>query len=102
MQYYEGMLCDYLVEQVEDPRRNSQSPLTRHFLIEALYGNRFTALKEHELQFALSLNWLQKLMRSCLCPDDAQAVLKAHSSGADNADGIEIPNYLSKIFQKSP
>src|SRR5712675_3657534 len=37
MQYDQAMLRDYLVEQVEDPRLNVQSILSRHFLIEGLF-----------------------------------------------------------------
>ena len=46
MQYEQVMLRDYLIEQVEDPRLNVQSILTRHFLVEACFGDRFAALKE--------------------------------------------------------
>jgi hypothetical protein len=44
MQHDAGMLRDYLVAGVEDPRLNLQSVLSRHFLARALTGERFRAL----------------------------------------------------------
>jgi len=98
MQYDETMLRDYLVEEAEDPRINVQSILTRHFLTEGLFGNRFAALKEEELRFAIVMNWLRKLFEKGLGPEDAQSLLYALRKQADNASGMEIPYYVSKIF----
>ncbi len=51
MQHDAAWLRDYLVAGVEDPRVNLQSVLSRHFLMHALTGERFSALMEQE--FAL-------------------------------------------------
>jgi len=51
MQYDADTLRDYLVQDVEDPRINVQSILTRHFLIERLFGGRFRGLMDQELRF---------------------------------------------------
>ena len=51
------VLRSYLVQDVEDPRINIQSILTRHFLIERLFGERFAELMEQELRFGLVVNW---------------------------------------------
>jgi hypothetical protein len=48
MQHEAGMLRDYLVGGVEDPRLNVQSVLSRHFLIHTLTGERFSALMDQE------------------------------------------------------
>ena len=96
------MLRDYLVEQAEDPRINVQSVLTRHFLLEALFGNRFAALQEEELRFAAAMNWLLVLLQQRLCADDAQAILHALAKQADNAAGVEIPHFVSKTFASLP
>ena len=49
IQFDRVTLCDYLVRDVEDPRINIQSILTRHFLIERLFAKRFDAVMEQEL-----------------------------------------------------
>jgi SAM-dependent methyltransferase len=102
MQYDATLLRDYLIEEAEDPRVNIQSILTRHFLIEGLFGNRFAALKQEELRFAIAMNWLLKLFEKSLCADDAEALLYALSKRADNAAGVEIPHYVSKIYAALP
>jgi len=63
MRYDRATLRDYLVRDVEDPRINVQSILTRHFLIERLFGKRFDPLAQHELRFALVVNWLLDLQK---------------------------------------
>src|SRR6266404_3951789 len=73
MQYDAAMLQDYLIEEVEDPRINIQSILSRHFLIEGLFGNRFAALQKEELRFAAVMNWLLRL--KTVAAEDAQDLL---------------------------
>src|SRR6266516_2236710 len=95
MQYDPAMLRDYLVEDQEDPRINIQSILTRHFLLEHLFGDQFEALRQEELRFGAVMNWLLKLAEQRLCPDDAHALQNALAKGADHAAGIEIPHFVS-------
>jgi ubiquinone/menaquinone biosynthesis C-methylase UbiE len=101
-QYDPALLKDYLVSQVEDPRLNLQSILTRHFLLHNLFGDRFYGLEGAEICFALAANWLQKFFREYPSPEDAQALLHALSIKSDNADGIEVPYFLSEIFSRLP
>ena len=54
MQHDAGMLRDYLVGGVEDPRLNVQSVLSRHFLTHTLTGERFGALMEQEYSLCRS------------------------------------------------
>jgi len=98
MQYDRATLRDYLVEDVEDPRINVQSILTRHFLIECLFGKRFDALMEHELRFGLVMNWLLGLLKRSVGAGQLHAVLDALLAGKDEAEGLEIPPYISETF----
>jgi hypothetical protein len=102
MQYDQIMLRDYLVEEAEDPRINVQSILSRHFLLEGLFGNRFADLQEQELRFAITMNWLLRLFSKDMCTDDAHAVLHALLKGADNAAGMEVPHFVSSVFASLP
>jgi len=56
MQHEAAGLRDYLVREVEDPRINLQSIFSRHFLLRALFGERFLWLMEQEYRFAASMN----------------------------------------------
>lgn len=46
MRHGRNTLRNYLVQDVQDPRINVQSILTRHFLIEYLFGSEFEPLME--------------------------------------------------------
>jgi len=98
MRHDEERLRDYLVAGVEDPRINIQSILTRHFLIEALFGDRFAPLMEHELRFGAVMNWLLKLAQKPGGSEDFASLLHALEQGADNAEGLAIPAFLSQTF----
>jgi len=98
MRYDRATLCDYLVEDVEDPRINMQSILTRHFLIERLFGERYDDLMEHELRFSMVMNWLLKLLKKQIMASQLQAVLDALLEAQDNTEGFEIPSYISETF----
>jgi len=98
MRYGRATLCDYLVRDVEDPRINVQSILTRHFLIEHLFGDRFNDLMEHELRFGLVMNWVLGLLKRSVRAGQLHAVLDALLEGEDEAEGLEIPSYISETF----
>ena len=98
MRYGRDTLRDYLVRDVEDPRINVQSILTRHFLIERLFGDRFRDLMEHELRFSLVTNWVLKLLKKSVRAGQLHAVLDALLAGEDSAEGLEIPSYISETF----
>ena len=97
-----GFLHDYLVAGVEDPRRNLQSVLTRHFLLARLLGDRLAGLRQHELRFAAAMNWLADTLG--LEPDAelAEAVLFGLRRGADNVEGTEIPHFALELFRQLP
>jgi ubiquinone/menaquinone biosynthesis C-methylase UbiE len=95
-------LRDYLVAGVENPCLNLQSILTRHFLIETLFGQRFAALQAEELRFGVAMNWLLRLLEQPLVDEDLQAIHHALRQGSDNAEGWPIPGYIAKIFAALP
>ncbi len=100
MRHDQEMLRGYLVADVEDPRINLQSILTRHFLLVALFGpRRFAALKLAELRFAAAMNWLRGFLGE---GGDAAVALHALRVGADNAEGVEIPRHLLLAFAALP
>ena len=98
MRHGRDTLRDYLVQDVEDPRINVQSILTRHSLIERLFGERFDALEEQELRFGLVVNWLLRLLKKSVTAGQLQAVLDALLTGRGDADGLQIPSYVLKTF----
>jgi len=95
-------LRDYLVAGVEDPRVNVQSVLTRHFLIAALFEARFDKLMEEELRFAAAMNWRRRPESEPESPEARAALLHALRRGADNAEGFEIPPFLTGLFAGLP
>jgi hypothetical protein len=97
-----AMLRDYLVADVEDPRINAQSILTRHFLIDAITEGRFGALMEQELRFSVAMNWLLEFTRGEIQPEEYAAIRHALERGADNAEGIEIPGFARTLFRTLP
>jgi hypothetical protein len=102
MQHEQDFLGEYLVSEVEDPRLNVQSVLTRHFLIAALFGRQFDPLLESELRFACILNWFCARKNRITCVEDVQALRHALLTKADNAEGLPIPGYVTAAFHTLP
>jgi SAM-dependent methyltransferase len=95
-------LRDYLVQDVEDPRLNVQSILTRHFLLGELFPGRWAALRDHELRFALVMNWLLGLVKAGTPSGGYAAVHTALLDGAGEAEGTAIPAHLRETFLLVP
>ena len=102
MQHDRGFLRDYLVADVEDPRINLQSILTRHFLIERLTDGRWAALREQELRFGMVMNWLLKLAKGSPDAEQRHLVLDALMDGEAEMDGRPIPAYVTETFASLP
>jgi ubiquinone/menaquinone biosynthesis C-methylase UbiE len=102
MQHDTGMLRDYLVAGVEDPRINLQSILSRHFLVRALAAARCGTLMEAECRFAAAMNWLTGLAGRLHDVEELELILYALRRGADNAEGIEIPRFIVQTFAALP
>jgi SAM-dependent methyltransferase len=97
-----GMLRDYLVSGVEDPRLNLQSILTRHFVIRGLTAEPPAQLMEQEVRFSAAMNLLLRMRPSVRVEDDAALLLHALRSGADNFEGTPIPGFLTTMFRELP
>ncbi len=117
-----GVLRDYLVGGVEDPRINVQSVLTRHFLAESLHGQgAFPALRQAELRFAAAMNWLLGVRKdpatSARHEDVLAALLDAgpveqfdipahvratFAALPAEADGLAVPDYISDVLVRPP
>jgi len=102
MQHDPAWLRHYLVAGVEDPRLNVQSILSRHFLIRALFGDRFDALMDQEYSFAVVADWLLEVMGTSPDPEESASLLYALRHQADNAEGLEIPHVVARIFSELP
>jgi hypothetical protein len=102
MQHDQRMLRTYLVAGVEDPRINVQSVLSRHFLIVALFDERFQSLIEHELRFAIVMNWAQEVLEQSAGVEDLNALRHALKVGADDAEGVPVPRFASETFKSLP
>jgi SAM-dependent methyltransferase len=102
MRHDRSLLRDYLVAEVEDPRLNVQSLISRQFLLTAVCGDRFQELMDEELRFAVAANWLLGLVRTLSCREDWQALVHGLRCGADQAEGIEIPAHIRRIFAGLP
>jgi SAM-dependent methyltransferase len=102
MQHESAWLRDYLVAGVEDPRFNLQSILSRHFLVRALTGERFKLLMDEEYRFSAVLNWLTNLAEQAGDGEEFALVLPVLRRGADNAEGIQIPQFVLRAFASLP
>ena len=102
MRHDASVLRDYLVADVEDPRLNVQSLLARHFLARALTGGRFADLMVEECRFATALNWCLSPSGPRRSPEEADLTLYALRRGLDNAEGIEIPEFILRTFSSLP
>jgi SAM-dependent methyltransferase len=102
MQHEASWLRDYLVAGVEDPRLNLQSILSRHFLIQAVAGDRFQEVMEWEYRFAAVLGWLRQAVAAPAGDEEAHALLHALRCGADNAEGMLIPGFVRTCFHSLP
>ena len=97
------VLRDYLVRDVEDPRINVQSVLTRHFLMERLWPGLFGQLKEHEIRFAIAANWLLGIRKDAALAARHDDILCALLAGADEKpEGVEIPGWIREVFASLP
>ena len=102
MRHDQAALRDYLVADVEDPRLNVPSLISRQFLVTALCGDRFQELMDAELQFAVAMNWLLAVGKQVSCAEELQAFLHGLQHRADDAEGIALPHYVSRIFAALP
>jgi SAM-dependent methyltransferase len=102
MRHDEAMLRDYLVAEVEDPRLNAQSILTRHFLAFSLLAEKYQPLAEAELAFGAAMNWLLATAKQAGHPDALAGIAHALARDADNAEGFGLPPFVRTLFRSLP
>ena len=99
-----AFLDTYLIRDVEDPRINIQSILTRHFLIRELFQDRYADIMEHELYFALTVNWLLALLKSSRPRNEIHlhtgAVLDGLLAGDEDKNATAVPPFIAEAFGK--
>jgi len=100
MRHEPAWLRDYLIAGVEDPRLNLQSILARHFLLLALTGDAWASTMAAECRFSAAMNWLVSFVNRSAETEELAAVLHALRRKADNAEGIEIPQFMVQTFDE--
>jgi hypothetical protein len=102
MQHEPLWLKEYLVAGVEDPRLNLQSILTRHFLVRALSGERYSQLMAEEYRFAAVMAWLLRWAKQGASPEDVETLRFGLRRGAENVEGLELPRFVRRCFNSLP
>lgn len=102
MRHSPQALRDYLVAEVEDPRINLQSILTRHFILREAFPGRFERLMMEEYRFSAAAAALGQLFELLHHPEESELVLYALDRGSDNAEGIPIPPVILRAKQGLP
>lgn len=69
-------LGTYLVDGLQNPRINMRSILTRHFLIEKLFGERYRELQRDEIRFSIEINKFYREWE-IECDKTAKAAIRA-------------------------
>jgi hypothetical protein len=102
MRHDAAMLRDYLVADVEDPRVNAQSILSRHFLTETLTQNVPLDLMREELEFSAAINQLRPLLKKLGDEEGTAALRHAFDVASDNCEGYEVPRFLLALDRTLP
>lgn len=102
LRHSEEMLRDYLVAGIHDPRLNPQSIRGRHFLIHALFDERFATLRDEEFRFATVMRWLLETAREFPNAEDWNVIAYGLERGADNVEGIPLPPHVVNAFGMLP
>ncbi len=96
-----GELRDYLVRDVEDPRINVQSILTRHFLLEALFPGELAEARYHELWFGAVMNWVRRVRRR-YGEEALTEIYGALLAGRTEVRGVGVPAYVAAAARGLP
>ncbi|NQV33709.1 MAG: class I SAM-dependent methyltransferase [Phycisphaeraceae bacterium] len=85
-------LDTYMVADLEDPRINCQSILSRALLTDSLWPNEFTDLIDAELRFGAVLSWILVQLHQGLCRYDLW-------ESVDNDKDFACPQFISETYQ---
>ena len=97
MQYEGEVLDSYLTSDVEDPRVNAQSIISRSFLIDSVFRNEFTTLIREELQFGVCLTFILKALKDQHL--SRGSLLESLQNGTETCGQVRIPGYLRGAFE---
>jgi len=97
--YDRQFLANYLVQDVQDPRINLQSILTRHFILRELFDDDASFLIDHEIRFSLFANWVMGIVKSGIHQPELKSILESLREQKPNQYGYIIPWYVSEIFR---
>lgn len=97
MRHDAGTLDSYLISDVEDPRINIQSIITRSLLIDSIWPKQFTSLIRQELLFGVCMTFILKTLRSTASISHQQ-LLDALSQGDQICNDIKLPDYLQQTY----
>lgn len=93
-QYPSDHLDSYLVSDVEDPRINVQSILTRSLLVDSLFPDVHTSLIQEELRFGAVMTWLLVELKGGRRRADLFADIETGNSAAVPAFVLEAASAL--------
>ncbi|MHC4212109.1 MAG: class I SAM-dependent methyltransferase [Planctomycetota bacterium] len=99
MKYESQELDSYLVRDVENPRINIQSIISRAFLIDSVFANEFTDLIRQEFRFGICLNFILNVLKTKSSKVKRISILDALIDGQDVCCNIRIPSYLRDCFE---
>jgi hypothetical protein len=99
IKYDSQVLDSYLVRDVEDPRINLQSIISRAFIIDSVFPNEFTGLIRQEFQFSICLNFILNVLKTKSSQVSRISVLDALIEGQEVCCNIRIPSYLRCCFE---
>jgi SAM-dependent methyltransferase len=99
MKYDSEILDNYLVTDVEDPRINLQSIISRAFLIDTVFPNEFTKLIREEFRFSICLNCILNVLNTKRSQVSRISILDALIDGREACGNVKIPYYLRHCFE---
>jgi len=96
--YDNDHLDRYLVSDLEDPRINLQSILTRSFIIDTVFRGTFTSLIQEEFRFSICLNFFLRLLQNTQNKVSRVAIFEAMDNHHDMCGSLKIPSYMHENF----
>ena len=98
MKYDADHLDRYLVSDLEDPRVNLQSILSRSFLIDSVFPHEFTTLICQEFRFSICMNFILRLLKNTPNKVSRVAIFETLESRQEKCGNIRIPSYMHENF----
>ncbi len=112
-QYSTDHLDTYLVKDIEDPRTNCQSILTRGLIVDTLWPGEVDGLINDELRFGAVLTWMMqrlklgvepgKILEALWNQDRALPGFVVEAFAWLHSENCPIPNYIAEaLLDRSP